>query len=60
MGRTLVCIVKSSSLSSTIKVMEPIEKDVRHSKKAPTLRKLIGGGKEVLRVFKVSIYYIIA
>ena len=60
LGRTLVCIVKSSSLSSTIKVMEPIEKDVRHSKKAPTLRKLIGGGKEVLRVFKVSIFYIIA
>lgn len=54
LGRTLVCIVKSSSLSSTIKVLEPIEKDLRNSKKPPTLKKLVGGGKEVLRVFKVS------
>ncbi|TIC59614.1 CNH-domain-containing protein [Wallemia mellicola] len=52
LGRTLVCIVKSSSLSSTIKVLEPIEKDLRNSKKPPTLKKLVGGGKEVLRVFK--------
>lgn len=57
LGRTLVCIVKSSSLSSTIKVLEPIEKDLRNSKKAPTLRKLVGGGKEVLRVFKVSVMF---
>lgn len=51
LGRTLVCVVKSSSLSSTIKTLEPIEQTVR-GKKQPTFRKLLQGGQETLRVFK--------
>lgn len=51
LGRTLVCVVKSSSLSSTIKTLEPIEQNVR-GKKQPTFRKLLQGGQETLRVFK--------
>lgn len=51
MGRTLVCVVKSGTLSSTIKTLEPIEYNHR-MKKQPTLRKLRTGGQETLRVFK--------
>ncbi|EPQ31465.1 uncharacterized protein PFL1_00800 [Pseudozyma flocculosa PF-1] len=51
LNRTLVCVVKSSSLSSTIKTLEPIEQNVR-GKKQPTFRKLLQGGQESLRVFK--------
>ncbi|CAO1626941.1 unnamed protein product [Sympodiomycopsis kandeliae] len=51
LGRTLVCVVKSSSLSSTIKTLEPIEQNIR-GKKQPTFRKLLQGGQETLRVFK--------
>lgn len=51
LGRTLVCVVKSSSLSSTIKTLEPIEQNVR-GKKQPTFRKLLQGGQDTLRVFK--------
>lgn len=51
LGRTLVCIVKSGSVSSTIKALEPI--DVARGKKQPALRKFLQGGSEYLRVFKV-------
>lgn len=51
LGRTLVCVVKSSSLSSTIKTLEPIEQNVR-GKKQPTFKKLLQGGQDTLRVFK--------
>ncbi len=51
LGRTLVCVVKSSSLSSTIKTLEPIEQNVR-GKKQPTFKKLLQGGQDSLRVFK--------
>ncbi|KDN52318.1 CNH-domain-containing protein [Tilletiaria anomala UBC 951] len=50
--RTLVCVVKSSSLSSTIKTLEPIDQSMR-GKKRPTFQKLLQGpGQESLRVFK--------
>ncbi|KAI3618403.1 hypothetical protein CBS9595_002766 [Malassezia furfur] len=51
LGRTLVCVVKSGPVSSTIKTLEPIERDVR-VKKQPTFRKLLQGGQDSLRVFK--------
>ncbi|UZJ52720.1 hypothetical protein CBS101457_002040 [Exobasidium rhododendri] len=52
LGRTLVCVVKSSSLSSTIKTLEPIEQNLRVGKKQQTFRKLLQGGQDSLRVFK--------
>ncbi|CAE6431848.1 unnamed protein product [Rhizoctonia solani] len=51
LGRTLVCVVKASSLSSTIKVLEPIEQSVR-GKSKPTFKKLLQGGNDTLKVFK--------
>ncbi|KAM0753215.1 RhoGEF Rgf2 [Meredithblackwellia eburnea MCA 4105] len=50
LGRTLVCVVKSGSVSSTIKTLEPISHD-RNKKQAP-LRKFLQGSNEALRVFK--------
>lgn len=52
LGRTLVCVVKASSLSSTIKTLEPIEQSIRARNK-PTFKKLLQGGNETLKVFKV-------
>ncbi|KAG9032105.1 RHO1 GDP-GTP exchange protein 2 [Tulasnella sp. JGI-2019a] len=51
LGRTLLCIVKASALSSTIKTLEPIDQSVR-AKNKPTFRKLLQGGNEMLKVFK--------
>ncbi|KAI0730697.1 CNH-domain-containing protein [Earliella scabrosa] len=53
LGKTLVCLVKSSPLSSTIKALEPIEQHIRGRAK-PTFRKLLQGGNDTLRVFKAS------
>lgn len=52
LGKVLVCIVKSSQLSSTFKTLEPIEQSIRHRNK-PTFRKLLQGGNDTLRLFKV-------
>lgn len=57
LGRTLLCIVKASALSSTIKTLEPIDQNVR-SKNKPTFRKLLQGGNEMLKVFKVGTYFL--
>jgi hypothetical protein len=54
LGRTLVCVVKASSLSSTIKTLEPIDQNVR-GKNKPTFKKLLQGGNDTLKVFKVCI-----
>lgn len=54
LGKTLVCVVKASQLSSTIKALEPIEYAVR-GKSKPTFRKLIQGGNDTLRLFRVHI-----
>ncbi|KAG9073620.1 RHO1 GDP-GTP exchange protein 2 [Ceratobasidium sp. UAMH 11750] len=51
LGRTLVCVVKASSLSSTIKTLEPIDQNVR-GKNKPTFKKLLQGGNDTLKVFK--------
>ena len=53
LGKTLVCVVKASPLSSTIKTLEPIDQNIRGRNK-PTFRKLLQGGNDTLRVFKVS------
>ncbi|KAI0832106.1 CNH-domain-containing protein [Trametes gibbosa] len=50
-GKTLVCVVKSTPLSSTIKALEPIDQNVRGRSK-PTFRKLLQGGNDTLRVFR--------
>jgi hypothetical protein len=50
-GRTFVCVVKTSPLSSTIKIFEPIDQNVLGRNKA-TFRKLLQGGKDTLRIYK--------
>jgi hypothetical protein len=52
LGKVLVCVVKSSQLSSTFKTMEPIDQNVRGLRK-PTFRKLLQGGNDTLKLFKV-------
>ena len=52
LGRMLVCIVKSSQLSSTFKALEPIDQNVRGRSK-PTFRKLLQGGNDTLKPFRV-------
>jgi RHO1 GDP-GTP exchange protein 1/2 len=52
MGRTLVCIVKSSPLSSTIKVMDPVEAQTKKKPQGAAFSKLIPTKTETLRVFK--------
>ncbi|KAE8553529.1 RHO1 GDP-GTP exchange protein 2 [Talaromyces marneffei ATCC 18224] len=55
LGRHLVCSVKTSALSTTIKVFEPMENLARGSRK-PALGKMFRGGQEALKPFKE--YYI--
>lgn len=54
LGKTLVCVVKASPLSSTIKTLEPIDQNVRGRSK-PTFKKLLQGGNDTLRVFKACL-----
>ncbi|CAK5283232.1 unnamed protein product [Mycena citricolor] len=51
LGRVIVCVVKSTQLSSTFKALEPIEQNVRGRAK-PTFKKLLQGGNDTLRPFK--------
>ena len=53
LGRHLVCSVKTSALSTTIKVYEPMENLARGGKK-PALGKMFRGSQEALKPFKVS------
>jgi len=53
LGKVLVCIVKSSPLSSTIKTLEPIDQNIRGRSK-PTFRKILQGGNDTLKAFRVS------
>jgi len=46
----LVCVVKSSQLSSTFKTLEPIDQSVRGRAK-PTFKKLLQGGNDTLKLF---------
>ncbi|SPO00218.1 related to GDP/GTP exchange factor Rom2p [Cephalotrichum gorgonifer] len=51
LGRHLVCAVKSSALSTTIKVYEPNDAMAK-TKKQKGLGKMFGGGQDELRPFK--------
>ena len=53
-GKLLVCCVKSSSLSSTIKVYEPMDSMTKGKKKSG-LSRMLAGGQDVLRPFKVRL-----
>ena len=50
-GQTLVCCVKSSSLSSTVKVFEPMDGMVKGKKKGG-LARMLASGQEVLKPYK--------
>ena len=51
-GQTLVCCVKSSSLSSTVKVFEPMDNSMSKGKKKSGLAKMLASGQDVLRPHK--------
>lgn len=51
-NRTLVCIVKSGTVSSTIKTLEPVDPHGKAGKKQPAFRKLLQGNHELLRIYK--------
>jgi hypothetical protein len=50
-GQTVVCCVKSSSLSSTVKVFEPMDSMTKGKKKSG-LAKMLASGQEVLKPYK--------
>ena len=52
LGRHLVCAVKTSALSTTIKVYEPAN-DLAQGKKKPAISKMFAGGQDTLKPFKV-------
>ncbi|WPH03234.1 rho1 guanine nucleotide exchange factor 1 [Acrodontium crateriforme] len=51
-GQTLVCCVKSSSLSSTVKVFEPMDNSMSKGKKKSGLAKMLASGQDVLKPHK--------
>ncbi|KAG5519110.1 hypothetical protein PMAC_002198 [Pneumocystis sp. 'macacae'] len=51
LGKLLICVVKSSVLNSTIKVLEPVEGISRGKKQVP-FKFLLQGSHDVLKVFK--------
>lgn len=53
LGRHLVCSVKTSALSTTIKVYEPMD-DLTKGKKKPAISKMFASGQDALKPFKVS------
>ncbi|WWD19484.1 hypothetical protein CI109_103944 [Kwoniella shandongensis] len=52
LGKTIVAIVKSSTLSSTIKVMEPVDTTQRNKKNQGGFMKRLNGRDETLKLFK--------
>ena len=55
-GKLLVCCVKSSSLSSTVKVFEPMDSMTKGKKKSG-LAKMLAGGQDVMRPYKVRLIH---
>jgi hypothetical protein len=53
LGRHLVCSVKTSALSTTIKVYEPMD-DLTKGKKKPAISKMFASGQDTLKPFKVG------
>ena len=56
LGRHLVCSVKTSALSTTIKVYEPVN-NLAEGKKKPAISKMFASGQDALKPFKVSLVY---
>jgi hypothetical protein len=54
LGRHLVCSVKTSALSTTIKVYEPMD-DLTKGKKKPAISKMFASGQDALKPFKVGL-----
>lgn len=52
LGRHLVCSVKTSALSTTIKVYEPVN-NLAEGKKKPAISKMFASGQDALKPFKV-------
>jgi hypothetical protein len=52
LGRTLVAVVKSSPLSSTIKVLEPVDQSMRGKKQPRGFMGRLNNSQETLKVFK--------
>jgi hypothetical protein len=50
-GRTFVCVVKTSPLPSAIKIFEPIDQNMP-GRNQPTFRKLLQGGNDTLRIYE--------
>ena len=55
LGRHLVCGVKTSAMSTTIKVYEPMD-DITKGKKKPAISKMFAGGQDALKPFKVCMF----
>lgn len=55
LGRHLVCCVKTSALSTTIKVFEPMDSSSK-GKKKPAFSKMFQGGQDALKAFKVCCF----
>ena len=51
-GQTLVCCVKSHSLSSTVKVFEPLESMPRQQRRRGGLARMLAAGQDVLKPYK--------
>ncbi|EPS39711.1 hypothetical protein H072_6530 [Dactylellina haptotyla CBS 200.50] len=51
LGRVLVCCVKNSSMSATVKVYEPLD-TLAKGRNKPAFRKLLAGGQDGLKLFK--------
>lgn len=58
LGRHLVCSVKTSALSTTIKVYEPMD-NLAKGKKKSAVSKMFQSGQETLKPFKVSTYFLL-
>src|SRR5690348_5891532 len=55
LGKTLVCVVKTSPLSSTIKALEPVMTGSASGRSKTTFRKWVQGTNDSLRLYKVWI-----
>jgi hypothetical protein len=54
LGKVLIAVVKSTTLSSTIKVLEPIDQTMRGKKPQTSFMKRLNGGQDALKLFKVG------
>ena len=57
LGRHLVCVVKTSALSTTIKVYEPMD-NLAKGKKKP-LSKMFQSGQDTFKPFKVCSFFLL-